>query len=67
MPDHNKTIVMSAEVLNKLPTGTLNELVGAMQEQSEMRNLTMRQDANSKKSLELTTRLLTVGILQAMS
>ena len=33
MPDHNKTIVMSAEVLNKLPTGTLNELVGAMQEQ----------------------------------
>ena len=29
----NKTIAMSAEVLDKLPKGTLNELVGAMQEQ----------------------------------
>ena len=30
---NNKTIAMSAEVLDKLPKGTLNELVGAMQEQ----------------------------------
>lgn len=29
----NKTVVMSAEVLDKLPKGTLNELVSAMQEQ----------------------------------
>lgn len=29
----NKTIAMSAEVLDKLPKGTLNDLVGAMQEQ----------------------------------
>lgn len=33
MADKNKTIAMSAEVLNKLPKGTLNDLVGAMQEQ----------------------------------
>lgn len=29
----NKTIAVSAEVLDKLPKGTINELVGAMQEQ----------------------------------
>ena len=33
MADTNKTIVMSAEVLDKMSEGTLTELVGAMQEQ----------------------------------
>ena len=33
MDQTNKTIAMSAEVLDKLPKGTLNELVSAMQEQ----------------------------------
>ena len=51
MAQNNKTIAMSAEVLDKLPKGTLNELVGAMQEQIGSAKLDKEQREELKERL----------------
>lgn len=54
MAETNKTIVMSAEVLDKLPKGTLNELVGAMNEQigSAKLNKEAREELKEKLGVD---------------